>query len=49
MSSDDLIITTPRQLSWMKKHLPEHYQNAMQAITEGKAIVTQEAPGCKAF
>lgn len=49
MSGDELIITNPRELSWLKKYLPEHYENAVRAITEGKAIVTQEAPGCKAF
>jgi hypothetical protein len=42
------IVTTPRQLSWMKEHFPRHYKAAIAAITDGKAIVTQEAPGCKA-
>lgn len=45
----DPIVTTPRELAWMKAHLPDHYRIAVRAVSEGKAIITQEAPGCRAF
>lgn len=43
------VVTTPRELAWMKAHLPENHQVMIRAVHEGKAIITQEAPGCRAF
>jgi hypothetical protein len=43
----ELIITNPRELSWLKTHLPGHHKAALRAIKNGSAIITQEAPGCR--
>lgn len=40
------IVTTKRQLEYMKEHFPKTYAIALKAIKDGKAIVTQEASGC---
>lgn len=52
MSGDGLtenpIVTTPRNLAWLREHLPDHYRATVRAVSEGKAVIEQEAPGCKA-